>query len=322
MRYILCTVFLVSSYQTFACQLRTKGETRHVFPAMLSVPRDLPVGGVIYDTQGWVGTGEAYVNCGGLFQHYMGTGFTSTTKVPGMSGVYTTSLDGIGIKVAWANSLKDLPSSPNAAEIMQYPRNRRAIGVNHYTPAQRWWIQLIKTKPSPESGVLTAAPARIYYDNELTNELIFTPSMVVVNARSCRLGGDGGVGNINVKLDPAPIRDFTGVGSTSTPKAFRIPLNCDPEVRVSYTISGLHEGDGAVLKNTLGAGMARGIGVQLLKAYGDDGAVVLGRKTAFGDTGAVGGSMPIPLVARYYQTEPEVTPGEINILGYLTLYYE
>ncbi|CAN7539630.1 fimbrial protein [Aquipseudomonas alcaligenes] len=160
---------------------------------------------------------------------------------------------------------------------------------------------------------------RIYYDDELTNELMFTPSMLTLDIRTCRLGRK----NIDVPLRTSYINSFKGVGSTSRPLPFEIPLACDPEIRVSYTITGLYdELNRSVLKSTAGPGLARGIGVQVLKGYGDLAPIQLGHKMFFGTSGPVGGNHSIPLVACYYQTENAVSAGQVNILAFFNLVYE
>ncbi|MGA4634934.1 fimbrial protein [Pseudomonas solani] len=317
---VLSLTLLAFASQAWACSVDIKRETRHAFPAALSFPRDLPVGGVIYDTRGWIGSGEAYVRCMELYQHYIGTGFTSgTSPVPGLKGVYTTSLPGVGVRVGWAQNANNLPADIMGGELMQYPRARTAIPRNHYAPGQRWWIQLIKTSATPSNGSLSIEPVRIYYDDELTNELMFTPSMLSLDIRTCRLGKK----NIDVTLRTSYINSFKGVGSTSRPLPFDIPLMCDPEIRVSYTISGLYDDlNHSVLKNSAGSGLAKGVGVQLLKGYGDQAPIQLGNKTLFGNSGLAGGNHSIPLVARYYQTEKSVSAGRVNILAYFNLYYE
>lgn len=320
MRCVLSITLLVFTSEAWSCYLWTKGETRHAFPALLSFPRDLPVGGVIYDTHGWVGSGETYVDCNGLFQHHVGTGFTSgTSAVSGLEAVYTTSLPGVGVRVGWAQNANNPPADIMAGELMHHPRKRRPIPRDHYAPGQRFWIQLIKTSDTPSNGSLSIEPVRIYYDNALTNELMFTPTMLTLDIRTCRLGRK----NIDVALRTSYINDFKGIGSTSQPLPFDIPLMCDPELRVSYTITGLSDDlNHSVLKNSEGSGLANGVGVQLLKGHGDQAPIQLEHKTLFGNSGPEGGNHSIPLIARYYQTENEVSAGKINILAYFNLHYE
>ncbi len=116
---------------------------------------------------------------------------------------------------------------------------------------------------------------------------------------------------------------YMGTGFTSRPLPFDIPLMCDPEIRVSYTIAGLYDDKNhSVLKNSAGRGLAKGVGVQLLKDYGDQAPIQLGQKMFFGTSGPVGGNQSIPLVARYYQTENAVSAGKVNILAFFNLFYE
>ncbi|WP_416367163.1 fimbrial protein [Pseudomonas tohonis] len=301
-----------------ACALDTGRHSVQAFPASISAPRDIPVGGVIFDTHGWIGTGEAYVRCMELGSHHVSTGFISSpAAVSGLSGVYATSLEGIGVRVAWAQNANNLPASIEGGEIMHGSRPRRAIPRNHYAPAQRFWVQLVKTNDNPSSGALQINPVRIYYDNELTNELTFPPTQLMFTQKGCRLRTP----NTTVQLPFANLHHFRGVGSGTRPKAFNLELECDPDVRVSYRVDGLQAAD-SVLKNGEGSGMAKGVGVQLLKGEGSGMPLVLGTKTYHLSSGATGGPSVIPLIARYYQVGPTVSPGEVITIATLTLFYE
>lgn len=317
MHWVLAVLLLASWSHARACALDTGRKSVHAFPASISAPRDIPVGGVIFDTHGWIGTGDAYVRCMELGSHHVSTGFISSpAAVSGLSGVYATSLEGIGVRVGWAQNSNNLPASIGGGEIMHGSRPRREIPRNHYAPAQRFWVQLVKTNDNPSSGALHVNPVRIYYDNELTNELTFSPTQLVFTKKGCSLRTP----DTTVKLPIANLHHFNGVGSAAREKAFSLNLDCDPDIRISYRVDGLHEA-GSVLKNVIGPNMAQGIGVQLLKG---DGAtpLALGVKTHHLNTGTAGGPSMISLIARYYQLEPTVRPGQVLTAATLTLFYE
>ncbi|WP_431483244.1 fimbrial protein [Pseudomonas solani] len=301
----------------WGCTLKRKGETRFPIPSTLNLSRDLPIGSVIYDTNGWIGTGDAYVECMQLYPHYQGAGFISSpaeVKVPGKSDVYASALAGVGVRVAWSPST-NTPSQMEGGRMMRGERTRTSIPRDHYAPAQRFWVQLIKTGPI-QSGTFAMPQVRIYYDDELTNELVFLPVPVVVTQRGCQVLNP----SIEVPLPTANQHHFDGVGSSARPFAFDIKLKCDPDIKVSYQLDGLTAA-ASVLKNVIGPNMAQGIGVQLLKG---DGAtpLALGVKTHHLNTGTAGGPSMISLIARYYQLEPTVRPGQVLTAATLTLFYE
>ncbi len=301
----------------WGCTLKRKGETRFAIPATLNVSRDLPIGSVIYDTKGWIGTGDGYVECMGLYQQYQGTGFISSpteVKVPGKSDVYASALPGVGVRVAWSAST-NTPSQMEGGRMMSGVRTRTAIPRNHYAPAQRFWVQLIKTD-SIKSGTFTMPPVRIYYDDELTNELIFLPVPVVATQRGCQVLNP----SIRMDLPIANLHHFKGVGSSTGPLMREIRLKCDPDTTVYYQVYGI-EAIPSVLKNTAGADMARGVGVQLLTGEVPV-PLQMGVKKLHQNSGSEGGLSEIPLTARYYQLDPVIVPGQVLIAAYLNMYYE
>ncbi|MCU9949494.1 fimbrial protein [Pseudomonas sp. PDM13] len=285
-------------------------------PATLKVNRDAAVGTVIYDTRGWIGSGEASAVCRGpgtiRQKHGYSQGMTATTQ----DGVYASGVPGIGIKVAWSNSASNLPSEMSGGVLMNYPTRATAISPNTYLPAQRWWIQLIKTGEIT-SGTFNIPPIDVYYQELLTNRLNIAGSRLEFQKRGCRLA----LSNIPMPLPTAFLHDFKGIGSTARPREFGIPLTCDSDIRVSYSIMGLQD-EPSVLKNSVGPKLAKGVGVQLLRGNNDMRPIVLGEKTFFADSGPVEGRSTIPIYAQYYQTEEKVSPGMINILATLSLFYE
>lgn len=292
-------------------------KTSYPLPATLTVQRDAPVGTVLHDSGGWVGGGQASARCSGFGTFWLDLGFTGNTKATGLEHVYETGVPGVGIKVAWNNNPNSRPAGMDGGIYMTIPRSTTQISRDTYAPAQRWWIQLIKTGPIA-SGTYQIAPIRNYYHNLLTNELVFPASQVIYQKRGCRLQNS----SLDVRMAKAQLRDFTGPGSTARPTNFQIPLECDPDLRLSYSLDAPLKASPSVVHSSDTRGTARGVGVQLLKD--SNGApVVFGEKvfyTALGpDRGAL---LNIPLTARYYQLDTEVVPGTVEALVHLTLYYE
>ncbi|MGA6107610.1 fimbrial protein [Pseudomonas solani] len=307
--------FLISGLAWGASCTGSGLKTLFPLPASLSQQRDAPIGTVLFDTNGWVGTGEASASCSGPGSIWQDRGYVTGATPTTLAHVYETGVPGVGIKVAWSNNANRPPAAMNGGVFMGFPRTVTEISNTSYVPAQRWWIQLIKTGPI-ETGTLKINPIRVYYHNLLTNELTFPPTQVVFTKKGCSLRTP----DTTVTLPTTNLHHFTGVGSTAREKAFSLNLDCDPDIRISYRVDGLHEA-GSVLKNVIGRDMARGIGVQLLK--GNGGApLALGVRNEHLNTGTAGGPSAIPLVARYYQLEPTVSPGQVLTTAILTLFYE
>ena len=291
--------------------------TSYPLPSTLTVQRDAPVGTVLHDSGGWVGGGKALARCSGFGTFWLDLGFTGNTEATALEHVYETGVPGIGIKVAWNNNPNSRPAGMDGGLYMTMPRSTSKIARGTYEPAHFWWIQLIKTGPIA-SGTYQITPIRNYYHNLLTNELVFPASQMIYQKRGCRLQNS----SLDVRMAKAQLRDFTGPGSTARPTNFQIPLECDPDLRLSYSLDAPLKASPSVVHSSDTRGTARGVGVQLLRD--SNGApVVFGEKvfyTALGpDRGAL---LNIPLTARYYQLDTEVVPGTVEALVHLTLYYE
>lgn len=294
--------------------------TTYTLPTSLTVRRDMNVGDVLFDTQGWVGGGLADITCGGFLQHgdlWLDRGFTGTpAPVSGLPYVYATGVPGVGIRVAWSRNAS-APAQMSGGQYMTSPRiSNERLEWGRYTPANLWWIQLIKTGPI-RSGTYSIPIVEVYYHNQISNRLAFTGVNLVVQTQGCRLLNP----SQNVLLGKSWMKDFKGVGSTAWPKDFDIDLQCEPDIAVSYRIDGLKVDD-STLKNSEGRDMAKGVGVQLLSRHGFVGPLAMGREVLLGRTAASGTSVVrIPLTARYRQVDSAVGPGQVVTSATITLFY-
>ncbi|WP_301151257.1 fimbrial protein [Metapseudomonas otitidis] len=309
-------LLLMSSLAWGASCTGSGRKTSFPLPTTLSLQRDAPIGSVLYDTHGWVSNGEASATCSGPGTIWMDHGYRETMQPTSLPYVYESGVPGIGIKVAWSNNANRPPATMSGGIYMGSPLTETQISATTYKPAQQWWIQLIKIGPIT-SGTFKVAPIRVFYHNLMTNELTFPASDLVFRKQGCRLQNS----NITVTLPTANLHHFSGIGSSAREHTFTIPLNCDPDIHVSYRVDGLQITD-SVLKNSEGAGMAKGVGVQLLKGAGGGTPLVLGAKAYHLYTGEMAGLSVIPLIARYYQVDTAVTPGQVITTATLTMFYE
>ncbi|BAU72133.1 fimbrial protein [Metapseudomonas furukawaii] len=295
----------------------TSRTTTFPLPATLTVPRDAPNGTILYDTKGWQYGGDASVSCTGSGTPTLRYGFAATGGAfpSGLKGVYETNVPGVGIKVAWHNSRDNLPDSIDGGTLMRNPREEKPIAATDYTPAQLWWIQLIKIG-NIGSGTFRLPAVEVYYQNMLSNRLEFPATALNYQRRGCV---------VKEYRKPVPmgyvyLHDFSGIGSTAKPQEFSFDLVCDPNMRISYEIYGFGGSNSPALWNNPAKGMATGVGVELLDGNGE--RVPQWKRLTFGRSGPVTGDLSMPFTARYYQVAEKITPGPMQVPAVLTLFYE
>ena len=127
--------------------------------------------------------------------------------------------------------------------------------------------------------------------------------------------------NVQVPLGNVEKRSFSGKGSTSPVKNFFIPLNCAVGARISFKMEATPDSSGApgviALSSAAPGSAATGVGVQVLYSGRP---VTFGAITAAGTASSAGG-FSVPFVARYYQTQPNITPGQANAQATFTMTY-
>ena len=115
------------------------------------------------------------------------------------------------------------------------------------------------------------------------------------------------------------------VGSTFSPTPFNIALTCSTGVKVSYQIDGVssvYSQSNGILNNSTGAGMATGMGVQILDGTGANPPMPLSTKKLAFTTSSSNQPVSIPLVAQYYKTAMSISPGQVQVQATFSMYYE
>lgn len=287
--------------------------------ASISVPSTLTPGRVIPGTQQTVAIhgsctsghdGDPIIAC------YYGTGAEST-EYP---GVYDTGVPGVGITL-----------------INQQGQRVRGGGVNCDTRSTPLGyvstdgsdtfgfdvtLALIKTATDVSTGTLIYNQTKFGigdYRKEGVgdpNTISYTGN-VIVKEVTCAVASQ----NLTVTLGDFPQSQFTGIGSTTNFKDFDISLTCNetvtPEVLMS-SANGYETNYPGVVKLTPEDGAATGIGVEMTvngMAATFDQYVSMNTKTVSNE------AYTIPLMARYYQTAPQVTPGTANTVVTVSLAY-
>ncbi|MBN7121038.1 hypothetical protein BSU01_04795 [Erwinia billingiae] len=162
------------------------------------------------------------------------------------------------------------------------------------------------------TGTLVRASIRSWnyiYTARLASSSISNPACTVNSA------------TIQVPLGDIEKRSFSGKGSTSPDRNFNIPLTCAAGARISFKLDATADSSaapGVIALNATSPGVtASGVGVQVLY---NTAPVTFGAITAAGTAAAAGG-YSVPFIARYYQTQSNITPGRANALATFTMTY-
>lgn len=277
---------------------------------------DLPVGSVIATKQfSRVSSSTKVGACtnGGHTYYEM----TQGAPVAGFDDVYSTNVKGIGVRLKFYDGDRAAFFFPNTRT---YSGN---VDVYFYATSY-YVVELIKTESITGTGPLTSGEVgRSRFDSGVSTASIFIPANgVTIVTPSCTV--DTGSRNILVQLGRASMKNFTGVGSTAGTRPFNIQLNCSAGVAAANTVflrmdaTADPSGQQGVLQVAQGAGVASGVGIQVLDRNS------VGVK--FGEDALVGpskdGSYVLPYTARYIQTAPNVTAGPANGVATFTLNYK
>ena len=136
----------------------------------------------------------------------------------------------------------------------------------------------------------------------------------------CTISGGA---SLTVPLGDVAASTFKAVGDTSPTSAQQlITLTCTASPSVKMTMSGTqHAGttNTSVLALTgTGAGIATGVGVQLLYGLALPPSTVLTRNSPVTISGAAGASVTVRIAARYFATSATPTAGAANSTATLT----
>ncbi|MHC1671869.1 fimbrial protein [Stenotrophomonas maltophilia] len=242
--------------------------------------------------------------------------------VPGLSNVYQTEVEGIGVRIYFDNG-SSLPLSLVV--------NPSYLAV----PNNRWIVELVKTGEVVGSGIaLPAGPvASVYTDGSGPSRPYLTASLagsVVVVSPTCEV--QAGSRNIAVDLGSVSQNVFSGIGSRSADHDFDIKLNCTGGREASYqgdvsiridAQSGSSNVNG-VMSITESSSSARHIGIQLVQRDGtEEREIRFGRPISLGTTSPGAQVLTLSLRARYVQTEAgPVGAGSANGQATFTVQYD
>lgn len=276
-------------------------------PYSLTVPRDAPVGTVVWESAPMnVPTGHSW-KCSTSFKagtiNWVGGAASADQKTDEPIG--TTGL-------AWSVNIADMTQATTTWEI---------DGAS----TTYWSVTgplVLRIKKIGQVGADASVPCCVlgYHtvENQITPLTYKTSNTSTVATRSCKTP------SVTVKMgDQNEVRGFQGVGTSLSPVSFSIALKECPEGlnKVSYQLnpnSAIVDASRSVVALDAGS-TAKGVGVQLLNSAGNP--VALKTKLQFAQYDKQGGNFNIPLQAAYYQTANQIVPGTANtsvafVMGY------
>ncbi|HBW3433090.1 TPA: type 3 fimbria adhesin subunit MrkD, partial [Klebsiella pneumoniae] len=208
----------------------------------------------------------------------------------------------------------------------------RVYNTTYYSlEGSRFTLEIIKTAATTGSGTLAAGKYTSYDWESGSNPILETylsASAITVVSPSCSvLSGK----NMNVDVGSIRRTDLKGVGTTAGGKDFNIDLQCSGGLsetgyaNISTSFSGTLATSttatmGALLNEKAGSGMAKGIGIQVLK---DGSPLQFNKKyTVVRLNNQETRYITIPLHARFYQYGPTTSTGEVESHMIFNLTYD
>lgn len=245
------------------------------------------------------------------------------------NSIYSTNIPGIGIRL--------YREAFNATNFSGYYPYTRPVPGPRVTLAEGYFVvEIIKTAENTGSGTLVPGQYSTYYAGNRSDRPFLTSTVygnaITIASSSCEWRG-----NINkaVTLPTVTKSGFTGVGSTQGEQSFDLNILCNGgenptgyEEKNLISLSFDYQTEGTntqVLRNLEpNATKANGVGVQLLWNYNNQNRVIgLGDKL---ELGTVKSNQTIeynvPLTARYYQTNANVTAGKVRAMATVTIEYD
>ncbi|WP_247904245.1 fimbrial protein [Klebsiella pneumoniae] len=203
--------------------------------------------------------------------------------------------------------------------------------TNYSLEGSRFTLEIIKTAATTGSGTLAAGKYTSYDwesgGNPILETYLSANAITVVSPSCSVLSGK----NMNVDVGSIRRTDLKGVGTTAGGKDFNIDLQCSGGLsetgyaNISTSFSGTLATSttatmGALLNEKAGSGMAKGIGIQVLK---DGSPLQFNKKYTVGRlNNQETRYITIPLHARFYQYGPTTSTGEVESHMIFNLTYD
>lgn len=241
--------------------------------------------------------------------------------------VYQTNIPGIGIRLyREAQGAEDFSG--------YYPYNRPLIRGTYSLVNGFFAVEIIKTATNTGSGALVPGRYSSYYEARHKHLPVLTSTVygnaITIASSSCEIQGNP---NRFIELSTVNTSQFRGIGTTLAEQAFNMTLLCNGGessggyienniISVTYDYQ-QYANNNEVLNNIVAdSSKANGVGLQLL--WNDSNKEVIKNGQNF-HLGTVNSNQNlqfnIPMAARYYQTDNNVTAGKVKGIATLTVQY-
>ncbi|MCP1172769.1 fimbrial protein [Ralstonia chuxiongensis] len=299
------------------CEFQKDQKTKNLtftIPSDLRVPRDAPVGTVVWESavQSGAGANNADV-CADTHKWGLvnGVGASASAARKTELPIGTTGL-------AWSFVYENSKGKLIVEDL--------SLGGFSQGGGRYGWentkLQLQIKKIGPVTAGASVPAGRLGYlnkNNEIDLFSINTSNKASVGTRSCKTP------DVVVRMgDRNRVGQFKGVGTSLAPVNFSINLKECPSAisKVSYLLKpNTQIVDATQTVVALDAGsVAKGVGLQVLNQNGKP--VTLNETVVYSEYDKVGGNFSIPFKAAYYQTAPVVEAGSANSSLTLVMSYE
>lgn len=243
--------------------------------------------------------------------------------------VYETNIPGIGVRLYREAQDASFFSG-------YYPYERPLDPTTTYTLATGYFVvEVLKTASNTGSGAFVPGRYSSYYTRDNPTKPLLTSTVygnaITIASSSCEIQGNP---NRVIELSPVNTSDFRGIGSTLAEQAFDMTILCNGGassggyieknfISVTYDYQ-QYGNNNAVINNVAANGeKAGGVGLQLL--WNDANKQVIKNNQNF-QLGTVSSNQSlqfnVPMAARYYQTDNNVTAGKVKGLASITIQYD
>lgn len=311
-RYVLVVlVALICSLLSYganaACKFTSGGAQMLNIPvtSVLTVPRDAPVGTVIYTSPYVTPPPTGQTSCNN-------DPFGVQNRIGSQPGSNATSfpIGNTGLSFVWkyididgTYSWPSYGGAGNGGGSVSMPNG----------------FQLVKTGPISAGATVPGGTAAILAYGGLSLLTMVFSNSIIVNQTACTTP------NVTVPLGTHNLSELGAVGATTSPVAFSIALNSCPagmntiKYQIDPTTTVLNSANSVVAFDS--GSVASGAGVQLLDGSGN--VLPLSKQAALsGYASSTGGNYVIPLKARYYRTGSTLKAGTANTSMTFTINYQ
>lgn len=308
---VLLLLFTIISFSSEASCVVSRTVRKNIQFSPITVQRDAAFGSTIGTVTSPPSNIQTGACSGGGYEYekmmYLGGVLSNIPKV------YNTNIIGVGIQGNFDGAAWTFLNPPNPVYI--------GSSTSFYDGGAGQNFQLIKTGNIVSGSLSGGLVATVYYDGNSMNAVEITLISSTVTQVACSITTP----NLTFRIGDILASTFgSSIGTTpaAASNTQNLGLSCDAGANINVSLSGTQNPDVATtsvlaLSNQGGAGVAKGVGVQIL--YNST-PLVLNNRIALKTSS--GGQETFPLTARYYQTKTTVATGTANASATLNITYQ